>query len=59
MLFESMTKTQDIDVIEETLHWATKEYKEEMMKLIDKNVFEGMKHLDLISFFIQIQEKNL
>jgi hypothetical protein len=49
--------------VEEMLHWATEEYKEAMMKLIDKNVVdmvsEGMKHLALIGCFSQIQEKNL
>ena len=49
--------------VEEMLHWDTEEYKEAMMKLVDKDVVdmvsEGMKHLDLIFFFSQIQEKNL
>jgi hypothetical protein len=49
--------------VEEMLHWATEECKEEMLKLIDKDVVdmvsEGMKHLTLIGFFCQIQEKNL
>ena len=59
---EAMDWLKDISV-GEMLHWDTEEYKETMIKLIDKNVVdmvsEGMKHVDLICFFSQIQEKNL
>jgi hypothetical protein len=59
---EAVDWMKDISV-EEMLHWDTREYQEAMMKLTDKNVVdmvsEGMKHLTLIGFFCQIQEKNL